>query len=201
MNKEKFSFKILKEFKEARVGKINTHRGHIDTPTFMTVGTQGTVKASFIDDVIKDLNLQIDAGIDDEDNIGIGTKNSINQVFKKNKICILPSLTYEYITKQFSFIERTRELEFDRNWNLNNNPGNQQLVTLSLNTSFDKKSKFNYSFEKMKFLNSNKIRNSLYGLIQKDSFIINLSGNILTSFSDQVPLSCKIYILQSFFFI
>tara|TARA_Y100000590_G_scaffold133257_1_gene152362 strand:- start:257 stop:1369 length:1113 start_codon:yes stop_codon:yes gene_type:complete len=53
MNKEKFSFKILKEFKEARVGKINTHRGHIDTPTFMTVGTQGTVKASFIDDVIK----------------------------------------------------------------------------------------------------------------------------------------------------
>ena len=53
MNKEKFSFKILKECNSARTGKINTHRGQIDTPTFMTVGTQGTIKATFMDDVIK----------------------------------------------------------------------------------------------------------------------------------------------------
>ena len=52
MNKENFSFKLLKEDGSARVGKINTHRGNIDTPTFMTVGTQATVKSTFIDDVI-----------------------------------------------------------------------------------------------------------------------------------------------------
>jgi len=52
MNKENFSFNVLKEDKIARVGKINTHRGDIDTPTFMTVGTQGTVKSAFIDDVV-----------------------------------------------------------------------------------------------------------------------------------------------------
>ena len=51
MSNDKFSFKILKEDGVARVGKINTHRGVIDTPTFMTVGTQGTVKAAFIEDV------------------------------------------------------------------------------------------------------------------------------------------------------
>ena len=44
MLNENFSFKLLKEEKCARVGKIYTHRGHIDTPTFMTVGTQGTIK-------------------------------------------------------------------------------------------------------------------------------------------------------------
>jgi len=49
---ENFSFKVLKEDGVARLGKIFTHRGLIDTPTFMTVGTQGTVKAAFIDDVI-----------------------------------------------------------------------------------------------------------------------------------------------------
>jgi len=49
---ENFSFKVLKEDGLARRGKIFTHRGLIDTPTFMTVGTQGTVKAAFIDDVI-----------------------------------------------------------------------------------------------------------------------------------------------------
>ena len=29
MHKEKFSFKVLKEDKSARLGLINTHRGHI----------------------------------------------------------------------------------------------------------------------------------------------------------------------------
>ena len=50
MSKEKFSFDLLKEEGLLRVGKINTHRGEIDTPTFMTVGTLGTIKsAAFLD--------------------------------------------------------------------------------------------------------------------------------------------------------
>ena len=52
MSKLKFSFKLLKEDKFARLGKINTSRGSIDTPTFMPVGTQGTVKSTFLEDVI-----------------------------------------------------------------------------------------------------------------------------------------------------
>jgi len=47
-----FSFKLLKEDGQARLGIINTHRGSIDTPTFMPVGTQATVKATYIDDVV-----------------------------------------------------------------------------------------------------------------------------------------------------
>ena len=39
MNSEKFSFNLLKEDKSARLGEINTHRGKIDTPAFMPVGT------------------------------------------------------------------------------------------------------------------------------------------------------------------
>ena len=52
MTKDKFSFCLLKEDSSARLGKINTCRGSIDTPTFMTVGTQGTIKSAFMDDVI-----------------------------------------------------------------------------------------------------------------------------------------------------
>ena len=52
MTKDNFSFKLLKENDKARLGKIYTHRGCVDTPTFMTVGTQGTIKSAFIDDVI-----------------------------------------------------------------------------------------------------------------------------------------------------
>jgi queuine tRNA-ribosyltransferase len=48
---EKFSFNLLKEDNLARLGQINTHRGIIDTPTFMPVGTQGTVKSVFSEDL------------------------------------------------------------------------------------------------------------------------------------------------------
>ena len=53
MNKDKFSFSLLKESGFARIGKIYTPRGVIDTPAFMTVGTQGTIKSVFIEDSIK----------------------------------------------------------------------------------------------------------------------------------------------------
>ena len=51
MSKDKFSFKLLKENGFARLGKIYTSRGQIDTPTFMPVGTQGTIKSAFIEDI------------------------------------------------------------------------------------------------------------------------------------------------------
>ena len=52
MSSENFSFSLLKECKYARLGQINTHRGEIDTPTFMPVGTQATIKSVFMDDLI-----------------------------------------------------------------------------------------------------------------------------------------------------
>ena len=52
MSKDKFSFSLLKESGYARIGKINTPRGEIDTPTFMTVGTQGTIKSVFMEDAV-----------------------------------------------------------------------------------------------------------------------------------------------------
>ena len=48
-----FAFKVTKKDKFARVGVIETHRGNINTPTFMPVGTQATVKACTIDDIKK----------------------------------------------------------------------------------------------------------------------------------------------------
>ena len=48
-----FAFKILKKDNFARCGLIQTHRGNINTPAFMPVGTQATVKACTIDDIKK----------------------------------------------------------------------------------------------------------------------------------------------------
>ena len=60
MLKEKFSFTLLKEcpLSQSRLGKIHTHRGKIDTPAFMPVGTQATIKSAFIED-IESIGVQI----------------------------------------------------------------------------------------------------------------------------------------------
>ena len=48
-----FAFKVLSTDNYARCGLIETHRGNINTPAFMPVGTQATVKACTIDDIKK----------------------------------------------------------------------------------------------------------------------------------------------------
>ena len=48
-----FSFELITQDDKARLGKINTPRGEIDTPAFMPVGTLGTVKGVYTDDLLK----------------------------------------------------------------------------------------------------------------------------------------------------
>ncbi len=61
MLKKEFSFELITQDDKARLGKIITARGIIDTPAFMPVGTQGTVKGIFTGDILK-TNTQIILG-------------------------------------------------------------------------------------------------------------------------------------------
>ena len=53
MPKEEFFFELITQNNKARLGKIHTPRGEIETPAFMPVGTQGTVKGVFVEDLSK----------------------------------------------------------------------------------------------------------------------------------------------------
>ena len=48
-----FDFNVIVKDNFSRCGLIKTRRGNINTPAFMPVGTQATVKAAFINDIIK----------------------------------------------------------------------------------------------------------------------------------------------------
>jgi queuine tRNA-ribosyltransferase len=61
MFSKEFSFELITQDDKARLGRISTPRGIIDTPTFMPVGTQGTIKGVFVDDILK-TNTQIILG-------------------------------------------------------------------------------------------------------------------------------------------
>ncbi len=88
-----FAFKVLNKDKFARRGVIETHRGNINTPAFMPVGTQATIKACTIEDVKKTgseiilsntYHLMIRPGVDRIKSAG-GLHNFMN--------CDLPILT------------------------------------------------------------------------------------------------------------
>ena len=49
--KNNFNFKLISQDKNARLGKLTTAHGIIDTPIFMPVGTAATVKAMHLKDV------------------------------------------------------------------------------------------------------------------------------------------------------
>jgi queuine tRNA-ribosyltransferase len=53
MAPKNFSFELLTQNEKARLGKIHTPRGTINTPAFMPVGTLGTVKGIFTEDLEK----------------------------------------------------------------------------------------------------------------------------------------------------
>ena len=52
MSETEFSFELIAQDENARLGKISTSRGIVDTPAFMPVGTLGTVKGIFTDDIL-----------------------------------------------------------------------------------------------------------------------------------------------------
>ena len=65
MTLKNFKFNVIKKDNHSRTGLIETHRGNIKTPAFMPVGTQATVKACLIDDVIN--NVAYLKGLDADD--------------------------------------------------------------------------------------------------------------------------------------
>jgi queuine tRNA-ribosyltransferase len=52
MSELDFSFELITQDEKTRLGKISTSRGEIDTPAFMPVGTLGTVKGVFTEDLL-----------------------------------------------------------------------------------------------------------------------------------------------------
>ena len=52
LNKD-FFFELITQAGNARLGKIFTHKGEVNTPAFMPVGTQGSIKGIYTDDILK----------------------------------------------------------------------------------------------------------------------------------------------------
>jgi hypothetical protein len=122
--------------------------------------------------------------IDDDKNDGFASQFNWNQVLFSKKWELKSQLSLDYIDAYFKSVQRIQNIEFNRDWNLDNLTGNQQLITSGLTLSNKKNSNINYAFENLTLgtgFTGNK--HYLFGNITQNNLAINFDGSILENVS------------------
>ncbi len=129
-----------------------------------------------------DLNLFSE--IDDENNNGFAGKVRVEKnIIKKDSAWNLNSfIDTDYINKNFKTIERLYRIEFDRDWNLENPLGNQNILSSGLQLNHFKQGEINYTFEHLEFSeNYNGNRHILNTDLILNNLLINTKASYLKS--------------------
>lgn len=132
-----------------------------------------------------DLNLF--SSIDDEDNNGFAGKLTFKRnIIKRDSSWNMNAfLDTDYIDEHFKTIERLYRVEFDRDWNLENPMGNQNIIRSGLSINHHKKGVINYAFEHLEFSkNYNGNRHLLSNNLRLNKFQIASNSSLLKSSSE-----------------
>jgi len=132
-----------------------------------------------------DLNLFSD--IDDENNNGFAGKLTINRnIIKQDSAWNMNAfIDTDYINKNFKTVERLYRVEFDRDWNLENPLGNQNIISSGLSLFHHKKGMVNYAYEHLEFSeNYNGNRHVLNNDLHLSKFRIASNSSFLKSSSE-----------------
>ncbi len=97
----------------------------------------------------KDSNLF--SGIDDQDNQGVAGKIITKQRLLSKKWQGDVFANYQLIQQSFSPVERVLEVEFNRDWNLNNPTGTQRMLSSGLDFKLPKKGAILYSYNNLQY--------------------------------------------------
>jgi len=125
------------------------------------------------------LDKNLFSNIDDDDNGGFAGKFKLNQLLIDKKWKLSSSVAYEQIQNNFNSVERIKNIDFNRDWNIDKTYiANQGLLVGDLNYSNDEKGFVNYQFENLNFNNFfNGNRHSLKSeyYLKETKFISNAS--------------------------
>ncbi len=146
------------------------------------VPTKKTAVSFEISGSKNDLNLFSD--IDDDDNDGVAGRLQIQQnIFSRDSSWTMNAFANgDYIQKEFKSIERIYNVEFNRDWNLNNPLGDQQFFTAGLELLHPKKGYTRYSFQHLNFSeNYNGNRHLLNTELRLNKLGIGVFSSLLNS--------------------
>jgi len=125
-----------------------------------------------------DLNLF--SSIDDANNTGFAGKLDWQQLLFDKTWKLKSDVGIEFINKDFKTIERIRNVEFNRDWDIVNPLGNQQLFHTSLTFERDSLNTAKYSFEKLRFSdNFEGSKHTVFSNLELDSTQIYIKGSLL----------------------
>lgn len=119
---------------------------------------------------------------DDSNNQGLAGKLNLKQrlLSKKWQLSVLGN--WQYIQKDYKAVERLFAIEFDRDWNLKNNTGNQSLLATGLLLELPQKSIWNYQYENLNFSESfSGNRHSLSGSFKSGKWQLHQQGSMMQS--------------------
>jgi len=120
--------------------------------------------------------------LDNSTNNGLATKLVWNQVIFENNWKLKSNLKYDFIHQNFKSIERIRNVEFDRDWNVVAIQGNQKLISANLELSNKKNNLVNYEFENLTFGDNYKAsKQQLNGKLTHERLFLNFNSSVLTN--------------------
>ena len=116
----------------------------------------------------------------DNDNIGLAGRFGFKQNFDFKKIKFNFSTRYQFVQQQFVTIERLFNIEFNRDWNLQNGVGNQSFLTTNVSASLDNIGNLNYQLENLQFSENFKgNKHSLIANIKSKKITFRSSSSLL----------------------
>ncbi len=123
--------------------------------------------------------------IDDEKNKQIAAKIKWDQTLIAKKWKLTNTANYEFVQENFKTVQRFRNVEFNRDWNLRSTIGNQHLFNTALNYSKDKDNSFQYRFNHLSFADSFKgNKHELFSKLKSESTLFQLQTSLLNNSSE-----------------
>lgn len=132
----------------------------------------------------EDLNLF--SNLDNEDNTGFAARVQARQkIIKREEGLQLDGyLNVDYVDEDFNTVERLYNIEFNRDWSLDNPKGNQSFLVTGLQVADPKLGFANYEFQKLDFSEDfSGSRHVLNGALRFGNLQTSANGSILNNSS------------------
>ena len=129
---------------------------------------------------ISDNDKNLFSTMGDNDNKGIAGKFGLKQNFDLKKLKVNFDSNYQFVQQQFAPIERLFNIEFNRDWNLNNGQGNQSFLTAGLSVLWPSRGAIKYQLEQLQFTENFKgTRHILAANFSTKNWIFTNNNNFL----------------------
>ena len=122
------------------------------------------------------------SSIDDQNNKGWAGNINARQRILSKAITLDAFANVQFVHKNFRPIERLYSIEFDRDWNLETQFGNQNIITAGLTANLNPQSQITYQFDRLEFTKSYEgYKNTLTANYNKNGLVAQTNSSMLSA--------------------